>query len=98
VGSVDPTKKLRLQAEYHNFWLDSKTDSWTGGNGSFGRDQLGKSGRHTGQELDAFATYRLSKFVELEAGVAHFFAESFAHNIGRPDDANFAYVQTILRF
>jgi hypothetical protein len=98
-GSVEPTEKLKVQVELHSFWLDSKTDAWVDTRGeSLGRDNTGKSGRHIGNEIDAFATYKFNKYVSVEAGAAHFLDEGFARNVGRHSDANLFYLQTVISF
>jgi hypothetical protein len=101
VGSVEPTDKLKAQLEFHRFWLDSKTDAWYDGRNSntLGRDANGRSGRELGDELDAILTYKATRFVTLEGGLAHFFANgSFAQNVNRDTDSNLLYLQTTISF
>lgn len=99
VGTVQPTEKLTAQAGLHAFWLDSKTDSWYDGRGSSrGRDEEGNSGRHIGNEINAVLTYKLSKWITLEGGAAHFRGGNFARNFGQNDGANLLYLQTSISF
>ncbi|GIX45511.1 MAG: hypothetical protein KatS3mg130_1919 [Candidatus Sumerlaea sp.] len=97
IFSVEPTDKLKLQAEVHHYWLDSRTDTWYNGPGSL-RDKTGQSGRDLGDELSLMAKYKLSKRVELEGGYSHFFAGNFPRKYGRTDGANFFYVQYVVKF
>ncbi len=94
--SVQPTEKLKLQAEAHHYWLDSRTDGWYGGPKL--RDKTGQSGRDLGDEISLVATYKLSRRVTLEGGVAHFFPGNFPRKFGRNDGANFAYLQYEIKF
>jgi hypothetical protein len=100
ITSVEPTDKLKAQLEFHRFWLESAADSWYDGRGnSLGRDPQGKAGSRLGDEIDAIVTYKMTKFVTLEAGAAHFFPNgNFAHAVDRNDGANLLYVQTSISF
>jgi hypothetical protein len=98
-ASAQPTEKLKAKVGLHAFWLDSKTDSWYNGRGSSrGRDDTGNSGRHIGNEINAVLNYKLTKFVTLEAGAAHFRGGQVARNFGQRDGANLLYVQTTITF
>lgn len=94
--NVQPTDKLKLQAEAHHYWLDSPTDGWYGGPKL--RDKTGHSGRGLGNEISLVGTYKLSRRVTLEGGLAHFFPGNFPRNFGRNDGANFFYLQYELKF
>ncbi|MGC8740738.1 MAG: alginate export family protein [Candidatus Sumerlaeaceae bacterium] len=89
--SIEPTSKLKLQAEAHHYWLDSRTDAWFGGPGL--RDKTGQSGRDLGDELSLVAKYKLTKRVSLEGGFSHFFPGNFPRKAGKTDGANFFYLQ-----
>lgn len=98
-GQIQPTKKLKARVELHNFWLDSKRDSWYDSKGSsLGKDSAGKSGRNIGHELDVIVTYTYNKFMKFEVGAAHFTGGTFARNVGRKDNANLLYLQTVITF
>ncbi len=97
--SVQPTEKLTVETGIHQFWLDSRTDSWYFGNGSsYARDKGGQSGRDLGQEIDIVAKYKMNKFLTLEGGAAHFFEGNYAEKNGRRDGASYLYMQYVLRF
>ena len=91
-ATVNPTKKLKLYSGLHQFWLDSRTDSWYNTRGSsYAQDPTGQSGRDLGQEIDFTATYKLTANAEVEGGYAHFFDGRFADKNGRPDPANWLH-------
>jgi len=96
IYSVEPTKKLKLQAEVHHYWLDSRTDAWYSGPGL--RDKTGQSGRDLGNEISLVATYKLSKRMSIEGGIAHFTPGNYPRKHGKTDGANFAYLQYVLNF
>lgn len=96
---VAPHEKLRVRAEYHHFWLDSRTDAWGSPLGLvFGRDPSGGSGREAGDELDLTFTVKHSKRWQSELGMAYFFPGNFAKKQGRNDGAHFLFLQTVYKF
>lgn len=98
-GSIQPTPKLKLQAELHRFLLESDTDSWVNASGtSLGRDKTGRSGNVIGNEFDLIANYKWTKWLSTELGAAHFTAGDFARSVGRKDSADFLYCQIVLSF
>ena len=98
-ASFQPNEKLTIEPGIHQFWLDSRTDSWYNGGGtSLARDKSGHSGRDLGQEIDIVAKYKMNKFLTLETGAGHFLAGPFAEKNGRGDLANYVYVQYVLKF
>lgn len=100
VGSVEPTEKIKGQLELHRFWLESATDAWYDARGNtVARDPSGHSGTGIGDELDAILTYKMTKFVTLEGGVAHFVPNGdFAQKTGHDSNANLIYLQTTISF
>jgi hypothetical protein len=98
-ATVKPTSKLELYAGLHQFWLDSRTDAWYNSRGSaLAQDKTGRSGRDLGQEIDFMAKYKLTANVDIEGGYAHFFDGNFADKNGRPDPADWLYIQYRLKF
>jgi|GEM_PF-1622157 hypothetical protein len=96
---VQPHEKLKVRAEYHHFWLDSRTDAWGSPIGLvFGRDPSGQSGRDAGDELDLVFTVKHSKRWQSELGLAYFLPGNFAKKQGRDDGARFLFLQTIYKF
>ena len=62
------------------------------------RDKTGGSGRTLGQELSILAKYKWSENISIEAGAAHFNTGSFGDSMGRGDNANFFFMQTVIKF
>lgn len=97
--SFQPNEKLTIEPGIHQFWLDSRTDSWyNSGGSSLARDKTGQSGRDLGYEIDIVAKYKMNKFTTLEAGGAHFLAGRYADKNGRSDAASYLYLQYVLKF
>jgi len=71
------TKALALNLMYTNESLFSASDSvYSSSGGKIATDAKGKSGRHVGQELDAFLTVRAGRNT-FYAGFGHFFKGEF---------------------
>ncbi len=97
--SIQPKDKLKITAEAHQFWLDSRTDGWNTALGqAMGRDTTGQSGRDAGAEVDITAQYQIGKRWSLEGGAAHFFSGRWAEKNGHQDNASFLFLQTIFKF
>jgi hypothetical protein len=95
VGKIEPQKDLKVQLEAHKFWLDSPKDSWVGASG---RDQTGRSGRDIGRELDLIISKKVNDCLTVEFGAARYWPGGFSKRNGRPDAANFVYLQTVYSF
>ena len=95
VGSLQPTKKITLEAQAHAYWMDSKTDTGLQVPGQPAlRDKNGQSGRGLGQELSLTAEYKHSETLSFEAGAAHLFPGDQPRSLGRDSGASFFYLQT----
>ena len=71
------TKNLTLSVMYDSFWLASPKDGLYSGSGKLiARSSNGTAGRHVGQELDVFGTYKYGRF-SFGAGCGRFFAGEF---------------------
>ncbi|HPF41130.1 MAG TPA: alginate export family protein [Phycisphaerae bacterium] len=90
--SAKPSKKLKLNAFYRNFWLASDRDAFVSARIS---DPLGQSGDWVGHEIDLRAQYALSGEVGLDLGFSHFMPGAFTSHAGGAsvDDSDFFYVQ-----
>ncbi len=105
--NLKPIKKLSFDFHYHAFWLADTHDYWFRSNGLStlrttspdGRDvrTIG-AGNYAGQEVDAIATYDVTKNVKLQVGYAHFFAGDYLVDTGPHSDADFGYVMTTFSF
>lgn len=94
-----PVPKLTIAVEAHHYWLASDTDGWyLGSKRSFRRDKAGHSGDDVGCEVGCWARYTVSKHLEVEGGIAHFFPGRFADRTGPSDGMDFFYLQSVFRF
>jgi hypothetical protein len=99
--SVQPTKALKLQLDYHAFWLAKTTDAWFRANGVTAvRPITPGADNFAGSELDFTATYKLNKNFSFLVGYSHFFAGDYLSGAGSKasDDADFAYAQVTFDF
>ncbi len=97
--SVQPTKTVKLQLDYHAFWLADTSDAWYRANGvTQVRPINGNADDFVGTELDLTAGWKVCKNVTLLAGYSHFFTGDTAKATGAADDADFAYVQSTIDF
>jgi hypothetical protein len=95
--SARPTDKLQLTGVYRTFWLASDNDAFVRAGLV---DPTGDSGRYVGQEIDLQVNYQFDRRVGAEVGYAYFLPGTFTSKTGGDgiDDADFFYVQMVLRF
>jgi hypothetical protein len=92
-GIPDQVNAL-LGVSVWSFWLAERKDSWySAGGGSLGRDTSGGSGRHVGQEVDAWLKVGPIKFV-----YSHFFPGGFARDTRGNNGADQFYAEVLLKF
>jgi hypothetical protein len=107
-ASARPTEKLLVQLDGHFFSLKDPHDFWYGDGGKpivnaagkpF-RDPTGAAGRDLGTEVDAQATYNLSRLVSLGAGYARFMPGDFvkATNGGKADASDWFYLMAEFKY
>ncbi|HAH20520.1 MAG: hypothetical protein A2Y00_05005 [Omnitrophica WOR_2 bacterium GWF2_43_52] len=97
--NLSPTKKLSLQGDYWLFYLDETTDALY----NAGRAQLRAANQrvgsgYVGSEVDFLLKYAFNKNINLLSGYSHFFAGTFLARTGANDDADFFYLQSLLKF
>ncbi len=101
-GSVKPTKKLKLQADYHFIYLDTYKDSLYSASRAVSRTASASHGSdlstHVGDEVDLTANYKFNDHLTVLVGYSHFFAGKYLAQTGANDDGDFIYVQTVLNF
>jgi len=99
-ASIQPTKSVRLSAEYHLFRLAESRDAWYWISGRpERRDPGGGAGRDLGQELDLIFRWQLGRELELLVGYSHFFAGAYLGRTGGSDeDADWFFVQFTYSF
>lgn len=105
--SIEPVKKLRLQASYHNFRRASAADAWyraggylVGSPAEIYRSAVTTAGKAIGQEIDIGVVYLYRETLKLRAGLGAFFIGEFVEKTGgfRSDDSIWGYVETGVRF
>ncbi|RBP47641.1 alginate export protein [Roseimicrobium gellanilyticum] len=99
--SVNPIKTVKLQLDYHAFWLADTADAWYRANGVTAVRPINKAADNfVGTELDFTATWKATKQLSFLVGYSHFFAGDYLKQTGSKasDDADFAYVQATFDF
>jgi hypothetical protein len=105
--TVDLTKKVQAELNYHAFWLADTHDYWYRSNGFStlrtktpdGRDvRTVGADNFAGHELDFVLRYNAAKWFTIDAGYSHFFAGTYLRDTGANDDADFGYVQAVIAF
>jgi hypothetical protein len=113
IFTIKPTPRLSLAVEGHLFWLADTGDSLynaggagrTGGTAGAGNGFAINPayGSYVGAEVDVVAGFIINKFSSLEAGYGHFFTGDYldqtwaAPGFGSAD-ADWVYIQTVIRF
>jgi len=104
--SIQPTKKLKLMADYHLFWNASNEDAWRRVNNQTQvRPVNAKStnaSNFRGQEIDLTAVYKYNPHVGLMFGYSYFLPGDYLSQTqnarGGDDSAHFAYMQVQIDF
>jgi hypothetical protein len=100
--SVQPFKTLNAEVGYYAHWLANNNDAWYRANGLVAVRPLNATAENAspyqGSELDAILTWSPRKYFQLQGGYAHFFAGNYLKDTGAHDDANFGYVQMLIKF
>jgi len=97
--SLEPGEKLDVRLDWHYFRLDKARDAWYYCNSRPQRwDPTGAAGSDLGHEIDLVVKYKCSRCLNLQAGYAHFFPGLFIQRTGPSPDADWAFVQGMLRF
>ncbi len=87
-----PHEKLRIDIGYGSYWLASATDAWFAADL---RDPTGQSGTFLGQEIDVRFRVAATKRTQVTIGYAHFMPGGFTQRVGRSNDSDFFYVETL---
>lgn len=97
--SASPTKKLSLQGDYWVFYLDETTDAaYNAARGTLRAARQAAGSGYVGSEADFLLKYAMNKNINLLGGYSHFFAGTFLARTGANDDADFFYLQSLLKF
>ncbi len=86
------SKGLALNAMYNNSWLASARDAlYTNSGGVIAQDPTGAAGRHVGQEVDFYLTYKYRVF-QFGAGYGYFMKGDFIRYASSGVNSNYFYV------
>lgn len=92
LDTVQLTKAFAVNVMYDNSWLASTKDSLYNGAGkAIATSAKGTAGRHIGQELDVFATYKYNHML-WGTGYGYFFKGAFIRKATPGVEPTYAYV------
>jgi hypothetical protein len=95
---VSPTNDVVLGLSHRWYWLAEDKDTWT----TAGlRDRSGNTDSYVGQQLELNARWDVNSSLSLETAWAHLYKGAFAktaQNSPDPQDVDYFYVQSMLRF
>ena len=94
--SAKPTKKLKIQADFHMLYLDTVKDSYYSVARGVVRTATRSVDDHLGNEIDLTADYKVNDYINVGLGYSHFFAGDYLRETGADDDADFFYLQTTI--
>ena len=93
--------RMKGSLEYHWFNMPETNDAWYGSGGSKIRYDKNKSkyaSDYVGTEVDLLFNYKVSSFLNIEGGYAHFFCGDYVKDTGSSKDADWFYLQTAITF
>ncbi len=97
--SMMPIKTVKVQLDYHAFWVVDSADAWYRANGTTAVRPINKAADNfVGTELDATVSWKINKQFSFLLGYSHFFAGDYLKATGASDDADFAYAQLTFDF
>lgn len=97
-GEWTLTKKWKVSAKYHTYWIASLQDSLYAYSGSALVRNPRASSRRVGEELDFQADWRVRKDLQLGLGYAHLFHGPFLAESGKKSGSTQPYVMLTYAF
>ncbi len=92
LDTLNITQSLAVNLMYDNSWLYSASDALYNGSGrAIASSAGGKAGKHVGQELDGFMTYKSGAHL-FGVGMGHFFKGEFIDRTTSHVDPRYFYV------
>jgi hypothetical protein len=98
-------KDLKSSLEYHRFYLAQARDAWYNTSGTKIRfDSTGLASDYVAQEFDFVLSYKITSYLNLEGGYAHFFTGDYVKDTavgpssGAFSDVDWFYLQTVITF
>ncbi len=96
--SAKPQSNLKVQLDYHFFYLDTVNDSLYAANRAAIRTAATTGvSDHVGNEIDLLLKYKANANLSYLAGYSRFSAGDFLKNTGSGDDGDYFYIQTTLK-
>lgn len=95
-----PSSKVRLQFDFHSFWLANKRDALynVGGRLSVRAPEGGAAETKIGDEVNATVTYNVNKLIGIEAVAGYMFPGPFLKANSPGHGNTFTYLSIIYRF
>ena len=86
------TKKLAVNAGFHDYWLASGRDGlYNAAGGLVSKSSNGSAGLHVGEEAEVYGTYTATKAIQFGVGYGHLFTGEFLNHTTRGHDYNYPY-------
>ena len=97
--------RMKGSLQYHRYYLAETKDAWYSTGGKKTRyDKSGRASDYVGDEVDLVLSYKVSSFLDIEGGYAHFFSGEYVRDTatgtakGADKDADWFYLQTVITF
>lgn len=84
-----PHERVRIDGGYSAYWVDSKSDRWSGAN----LNPAGQGSSFIGHELDIRLRLKIWDRLDVTLGYAYFMPGGFPENVGRGEDTDFFYAE-----
>jgi hypothetical protein len=90
--TIEPHPRWTITGQYFDFWLASATDGlYNTSGGMIVRDTTGRSGKHIGEEFDAYTWFELNAHVNFGLGVGHLMPGNFIEATTKGPHLNYPY-------
>ncbi len=90
--TVEPHRRWTATAQFVDLWLANAADpAYNTSGGAIVRDAKGKSGKHLGEEVDAYTWLELNRHLNIGVGVGHLMPGSFLAKTTKGPTYNYPY-------
>src|SRR5262249_3977424 len=98
-AEAKPHKKIAVATSFHSWWLANAHDGlYNAAGAQIARVVDGSAGARVGDELDAQATYTITKQLQAGAGVGHIFPGAFLKKATAGNPYTFPYLMFTYTF
>ncbi|MEQ8767715.1 MAG: alginate export family protein [Planctomycetota bacterium] len=98
-ASFWPHEDLKVQLDWHNFWLDDTQDAWYAADLTpIRRDPTGSARRYVGSEIDLTGRWNIQEQVSLWFGYSFFQPGTYVRDTGSAPVGNFIFAQLTVDF